>query len=117
MGMAQLLKAPALTLLNVPAGALFCPSLLRPKQVMVPSGRSPQTWKAPELTLPVAGARHEGGDSPLVAATVKVWVPDCVGAPESWPCGLSVSPGGSLPSVTVKVGAGATWVVMRNWKS
>jgi hypothetical protein len=43
VGMAQLWKVPALTLLYVPAGGSAWPSVLRPQQVMVPSRRNPQT--------------------------------------------------------------------------
>ncbi len=50
-------------------------------------------WEATGLTL-------------FVAVTVPVKVPLPVGEPDSTPAELKLSPGGKLPEVTPKVGAG-----------
>jgi hypothetical protein len=53
------------------------------------------------------------GLTPLVAVTVPVYVLATVGVPESTPADVSVTPAGSAPDVTVKLGAGvpvATYV-------
>jgi len=46
------------------------------------------------------------GERPLLAVTVKVEVPALVGVPESTPALVRVSPAGSVPLDTVKVGSG-----------
>ena len=46
------------------------------------------------------------GLTPLLAVTVPVNTPLPVGVPETTPAELKFSPGGRLPEVTLKVGAG-----------
>ncbi len=46
------------------------------------------------------------GLTPLLAVTVPVYAPTPVGLPEIIPAELKLSPGGRLPEVTLKVGAG-----------
>ncbi len=46
------------------------------------------------------------GLTPLLAVTVPVNAPVLVGVPDSTPAELRLNPGGRLPAVTLKVGAG-----------
>ncbi len=51
------------------------------------------------------------GLTPLLAVTVPVKVPLLVGLPEMTPAELKLNPGGRLPDVTLKVGAGVPLAV------
>ena len=55
-----------------------------------------------------------GVPTPLVAVTVTVVVPKVVAMPDNRPLGERVRPDGSVPVVTLKVGAG--YPVAMNWK-
>src|SRR5262252_2289487 len=54
------------------------------------------------------------GSTPLVAVSVTGKEPNCVGVPDNSPADDSVSPGGSVPAVTLTVGAGNPVIVTWN---
>ena len=55
------------------------------------------------------------GASPLVADTVTGPVPGAVAVPEISPVGLSASPGGRVPALSVNVAVGLSKVVVSWW--
>ena len=59
------------------------------------------------VTVMVIGAETAGVPTPLVAATLKVYVPSWSGLPARMPVGSKVIPGGSWPpSTRLKDGVG-----------
>src|SRR5262245_28286575 len=54
------------------------------------------------------------GSTPLVAVSVTGKAPNCVGVPDNNPAADSVRPGGSVPAVTLTVGAGKPVIVTWN---